>query len=945
MRTPIPLSFRNTAALVGVQPRMTFARLLARPLARVALCFAAICPFLASAHADDPAPFNLVGPKVSVRVTRDGKTLPIAQVPNLQTGDKLWIHADLPNDQSNHLLVIVAFLRGTTNQPPDNWFTKIETWNKKSREGTFVTIPEGAQQAIMFIAPETGGDFESLRSTVKAKPGQFIRADADLNEASFEQQRIERYLAAMKTVPPDDPKAIQDRSSKLAATLGLQPRQDCFKQPVSSQVNCLTQSRAPIILDDAQGQNLAQALSSNGAGDLANQASYTQAVGGGAYSAYVGAVVDVVKLVGGLRNPEYQYIPGISFPDGETLNLKLNAAPSFKKPKSVVVVGLPAIQKDVTPQLRAQTPNQVSCLLQPNMTLLVTGAPLVFSTAFARDLSLHLDRKDGTTDIPLKPDAFQGGLVAQNNDVKPVDGTKIINGTVHGNWGFDSFQGPTLKLQQSDSGAFKVVGDAEVLAGEDKKLQLQGDATGCVQHIALVDKADHKQDIAFKPAEGDGNKGGSKLDLTLPLKNAKPGDYSLLVQQFGETSEEKVPLTAYNGAIKLAAVQIHAGDNQAVLTGDGVANVASVKIGDQDFTPTGQGDDPSTLHLAAKSGVTPRDGEEATAKLKDGRTLQVKVESQAARPTLKLLSMKTEAAPQSGMLPITLAGKDEIPLQGKLTFVLQSEKPFDRAQKVEVATVNGGAHTELSIADNTLMLQDEHTAIATVDPHKAFGESAFGKLRMRPIAGDGTTGEWAPVGTLVRVPQISAIHCTAAAATPADAAGKPATAGGAASSGPAASTCTVQGSRLFLVQAFSGTQDFAKAADVPSGFYDASFQAPIPGDGSTLYLKLRDDPNDVAMVKLPDPLPAPAPKALPMTGTSRAATPAPAPAEAGTVPQPTATTPTPAPAATETAPQPQAAPPTEPKPEKPDSSADATPSPASPQTATAPEADNSAPKQ
>ena len=58
------------------------------------------------------ARFDLAGPKVDVRVTRAGKTLPIAYVPNLQSGDKLWLHPDLPPTQSVHYLLIVAFLMG-----------------------------------------------------------------------------------------------------------------------------------------------------------------------------------------------------------------------------------------------------------------------------------------------------------------------------------------------------------------------------------------------------------------------------------------------------------------------------------------------------------------------------------------------------------------------------------------------------------------------------------------------------------------------------------------------------------------------------------------------------------------------------------------------------------------------------------------------------------------
>ena len=81
-----------------------------------------VCTLL---HAD-AGRFDLTGPKIEVHVTRDGRTLPIAQVPNLQAGDKIWLHPDLPPTQSVHYLLVAAFLRGTTNPPPDSWFTRIE---------------------------------------------------------------------------------------------------------------------------------------------------------------------------------------------------------------------------------------------------------------------------------------------------------------------------------------------------------------------------------------------------------------------------------------------------------------------------------------------------------------------------------------------------------------------------------------------------------------------------------------------------------------------------------------------------------------------------------------------------------------------------------------------------------------------------------------------------
>jgi hypothetical protein len=836
---------------------------------KVAVCLLAMS-FTAALRADDKARFDLAGPTIDIRVTRGGSTLPIAQVPNLQPGDKIWIRADLPPSQSNHLILIVAFLRGTTNEPPDNWFTEIDTWEKKTAEGTTITVPNEAEEALLFVAPETGGDFKTLRSAVKGKPGLFIRADADLNEASFEQQRIERYLAAMKTVPQDDPKAIQEHSAKLAATLALKPNADCFKQPVDQQVICLTQASAPVLLDDGHGQSIAEAISTGPSSDFINAASYTQPVGAGLYSAYVGAVVDLVHLVGMLRTAQYQYIPGLSFPQGASLSLRLNAPPSFHKPESVIVIGLPAIQKAKLPPLHPHDPNQVACLLQPEMTIPLEGAPLVFSSSFAHGLVLHLNRTGAPTDIPLTPDAFEGGLVVAKkensgppHDLQPQGDSALaakpdikigattdltITGTVRGYWGFDSFEGPTITVQQIKGKDWKIVDSTQLLAGQENHLSLKADGTACVQHIALASDNAKDVDVSFKPAAGKDAKDTLALDVS--LKTVQPGGYSLAIQQYGDPDRDKVPLTAYTAGIHLDGLKVHGGDKTAVLTGQGLKDVVSVEIDKQTFTPSGEGNDDKTIHLQADTGVSPEDGSKATAKLKDGRTMPVKISAEAARPELRLLSFKVTSAQKDGTLPVTLGARDDILLDGKLTFVVQTKDAFPRTQTIEVATADGSVHTTLSLATNNLVLQDEHTAVATLDPLKAFGQSAFGKLQMRPVAADGTPGNWTPLGVLVRAPQITAIHCTSADAP----------------------TCTIEGSNLFLVQSFGATKDFARPADVPTGFAENNFTVPTPADGATLYLKLRDDPSAVATVTLPTPLQGSTPSA---TATARTAIPPP----------------------------------------------------------------------
>jgi hypothetical protein len=805
--------------------------------------------------ADDPVKFDLAGPKVDMQVQRGRVTLPIAQVPNLLAGDKLLIKADLPSTQSNHLLLIVAFLRGTTNEPPADWFHEIETWDKKTVEGSTITVPEGAEQALMFIAPETGGDFKTLRGAVRGRPGLFIRADAGLNEASFEQQRIQHYLAAMKKIDSKDEKVIADRSAKLAETLALKPNPDCFKQPVAEQISCLTQGSVPLLLNDGHEMTVTEALSSGTAQDLASNASYTPQAGLGLYSAYVGVIVDVVHLISLMKTAQYQYIPALSLPEGSTLNLKLNAPPSFLNPKSVIVIALPAVQAAKLPPLKPTNADEVSCLKNPKMVMEIEGAPLVFSTSLAHDMVLHLKRNGDPVDLPLQADAEQGGLVvasdqerrpladtiAKANDAVKTQGKVgsatdlTISGTVEGYWGFDHFEGPTLTLQQIDGKDWKIVGDTQLMAGQDNKLTLKGSGTACVEHLALSPTQGAKDvkyvDVSYAPAKSnEGKVQKDTLTLDVSLKTVEPGGYSLGVKQFGDDDQESVPLTAYNADIKLDTFKIHAGDQRAVLTGKGLSSVVSVDLDGQTFNPA-PGSDDAKIYLEAKAAVAPKDGDEAKAKLKDGRVLQVKVTAAAARPDLTLVSMNASPEVVGGTLPVVLNGKDQIPLRGKLTFVVTTKDVFSRTQKIEIATANEGVKTTVSLADNNLVLQDDHTAVVTLNPLKAFGQSAFGPLAMRPIAADGSMGDWTRLGVLVRTPEISDVKCTA----------------------PDAATCAINGKSLFLVQSFGAEKSFAKSANMPTGFAQEEFAVPTPTDGETLYLKLRDDPGTAATVKLSTP--------------------------------------------------------------------------------------------
>jgi len=842
-------------------------------------------------HAD-PARFDLAGPKVDVHVTRSGKTLPIAQVPNLQPGDKIWLRADLPPTQSVHYLLVVAFLRGTTNPPPDNWFTEIQTWNKKIREeGITITVPAEAQQVILFLAPETSGDFSTLRSAVRGRPGIFVRASQDLIESGFEQARIETYLAAIRRVPPDDAKGLAEHSDLLSRTLNLKPNGDCFKRPVDSQSTCLTQAGNQTLLDDGHGQSVADTLNDGSNSDLINQASYTRLAGGGNYSPYVGAIVDLIRITSTLHTAKYQYIPAIAFPEGDALNLRLNTPPSFHNPKSVIVIGLPAIQASVPPPLRPSNPENISCLLKPNVVLPVEGAPLVFSTALAHDLVLHLDGPNGGTDIPVTPDAYRGGLVLahaptrkplpldsdtgsshdpkQNADSAAETSTTATTataaheaadavGTITGFWGFDAFKGPVLQLQDTPGKNWKLADDDILIAGRENHLMLSSTGTACVENISLDTSSGKLVETNWKPSER-----RSAVDVTVSLKSIDPGALHLAIKQFGETNADTVAAKTYSEPARLVALELHAGDTTADLTGSSLDQVQKLTINNLTFTPalpaTPSNQDTATPAPAPSNSDTQlrltlppnsqapkfRVGEHLTASfsLNDGRTLTLPVTVSPARPSVTLISKNIG---QSSTTPIHLADRDDLPADQQLTFSMKSVAPFPRAGKIEISNSDDSLRTILSVSSGNLVLQNPHTILATLDPLKDFGTSTFGPLRLRPVSTDGTTGDWIPLVTLVRLPTFKDLRCP------------PET----------AQLCTLTGSSLYLVDSIATDSDFTSPIAVPEGFVGTSLTLPRPAK-TGFFLRLRDDPTAANTVTLPI-LPQPASTVAPYLPTASA---------------------------------------------------------------------------
>ena len=789
----------------------------------------------------DGSPFDLAGPKLEVKVTRGGQTLPISEVPNLAAGDKVWIKADLPEGQGAHYLMVAAFLRGSTNPPPESWFFRQETWDRKSEDkGLTVTVPEGAQQVLVFLAPETGGDFRTLVNAVRGTPGSFVRASQDLNQAMLDRTRLDTYLAAIHELNAQDPAKLKDATPLLARSLGMKIDPACLDKIPELQAACLTQGQATMILNDGHSESIVAALTSGPAGDLASQLSYTPQANFGYYSPYVGSVMDMARILDTFRTAQYQYIPALATQKGDALALMLNTPPSFHNPKSVLVTSLPAVEGSQPPPLHPVDSKQNYCAEKNSLVLAVDGAPLVFSTGYAHEMTLRLKTKDGKyVDEAVKPDAVDGGLVLEAKDLSANDFGNSIDASLHGYWGFEKYDGPQFRLENTHAQHWELAAaDREALiVGREDTIHLSTDDASCVDTILVKDSTGKEIKTDWKATSPD------EVAVTIPLKETHPGALLLEVKQYGTVTAQTLPLRAFAEAGHLDSFVLHAGDAQGILKGSRLEDVSELTLDGVKFTPgkidsTMGSDELPMVAKDAKAAAKLTQGTTAIAAvaLADGRMLNVEATVTDPRPGVELIGKSVQSSASSAGSNIELANQDELPQDAKLRFSIRAESPkaFHRSEAIEVATEDEAFSTTLSLDNGGMLLENSKVALVTLDPAKAFGGSAFGPLKFR-VVDNGAAGDWQPLATLVRLPELQTLKC------PSGADGQ----------------CRLSGANLFLVDSVASNPQFSDAVQVPDGFPGYVLPVPHPDSGE-LYVKLRDDPTVVNQVtlaaeKLPPP--------------------------------------------------------------------------------------------
>jgi hypothetical protein len=660
-----------------------------------------------------------------------------------------------------------------------------------------------------------------------------VRASQDLNQASLDRSRLDKYLAGVKELSAVEPKELQERSLLLARSLKIKVDQQCFDKPTEEQAPCLIRNTDQLVLDDGHSQSMVAVLTSGPGSDLVGAISATKFAGGGAYSPYVGAIVDVARMLENFHTAGYQYIPALAMPEQDALDLKLNNPPSFRKPMSVLVAGLPAIEAAQLPPLRAVEPKQIFCLQRSGLILPVEGAPLVFSTHYAHDVVLHIQSKAGlAADLPVVADAARGGFVVDSRSLRAGDMNSGFTGTLRGYWGFQPFEGPVFELQGAHSTKWILTSEdsTALIVGRQDAFHLQSENAPCVDQVTMKNKQGKPLKATWKLLKAD------ELEVEVPLKEESAGPVLTLVAQSGLAKPDEVPMQMYSEAAHLDRFVINAGDQQGVLTGTRLDEVSGIDLESVHFSPgdLSRAEGKDQLHLSSTNAAAAafQSGQKIVAHvaLKDGRILNLDIVVESPRPRLQLINKNVQA----GASVIRLGNADDLPQDGQMSLFLKTEMPanFPRGEKIEIATEDGSATTYLSLGDGTLVLQDSHTVLGTLHPLKSFGQSVFGPLRLRPVSENGERGDWQPLAKLVRVPTLKEVRCS-------DSPDKP---------------CSLIGQNLFLIDSVASDSQFEHNVPVPVGYPETTLSVPRP-NGTLLYIKLRDDPsvaNKAALPVLPE---------------------------------------------------------------------------------------------
>src|SRR6202044_140369 len=296
----------------------------------------------------------------------------------------------------------------------------------------------------------------------------------------------------------------------------------------------------------------------------------------------------MAKILDSFHTAEYQYLPALVIPKGDTMMLKLNNPPSFHKPQSVLVVGLPAVQTAEAsadlPTMRAVDPKNILCAQQKPLVLQMVGAPYVFATSYAHDFVFRVQNKSGQmVDIPLTLDPMKGGFLVDEKALAAQSLLGSATGTVHGFWGFEPVEGPKYQLVSAHPEQWTLASADQhaLIVGRKDTVHLDAPVVSCVDGVTVKDSGGKTLDATWKAVKP------NEIQVDVPLDSEQAGTLNLQVKQTGLEKPDQVDLHTYSEAGKLDSFKIFAGDHQGVLKGTRLDEIATMTVNNVVFSPVG----------------------------------------------------------------------------------------------------------------------------------------------------------------------------------------------------------------------------------------------------------------------------------------------------------------------------------------------------------------------
>jgi hypothetical protein len=188
----------------------------------------------------------------------------------------------------------------------------------------------------------------------------------------------------------------------------------------------------------------------------------------------------------------------------------------------VLVAALPIVAPVRIPPLEIAEPDLSVCAQADELALPIAGAPLVYATNYAHDLTLRVTLPDGrNVDLPTVPDVERGALIARTGGKIPMDLKAPIKATIHGYWGFQPFDGPRVSLQPARAGTWRLAAGADD-GRRDGTIELVGGAAACVTRVGVGDgdgRAVNWKKLGpdrISIALGEDRRGGKAITVTGP---------------------------------------------------------------------------------------------------------------------------------------------------------------------------------------------------------------------------------------------------------------------------------------------------------------------------------------------------------------------------------------------------------------------------------------------